>query len=335
MPPVVTGDEAPQEIDIFWWNIHDYFHYDPSIKKDRWPKSKDIYDEKCRRVDTAFNAFFEKYKKPEIIILCEITKKAALDLGQRLFSDYKFFSLDTIDKKPTLQICMFYKPSDGIGMHELLPIVVEDMPDGSRPMAVLQITKNNQHIRIVACHWTARIGDDSESYREKAAQHLSKYSYDYLIGPNNQNINNHIIIIGDLNDEPFDRSLNKLYAHRHRERSLSKHHRTDKSVSRVHLYNCTWRMLGEKSAFDPKVDQKTSISGSYYWEEKKSWYNLDQLIVSKGLISSHSPYIDEGSTQIVSLPQFLPDRKPKPFTFIKSEFFGLSDHLPIHTKVIF
>lgn len=322
-----------ESVDIFWWNINDHYHFDPSKSGDRWPKSAADYVEKCNRVISAFHAFFREHGSPKIIALCEITQQAALDLQIKIFQNYDLISLDIAPEKPSLQISLFIHKQRDVKITEHRPIVVDDVPRGTRPMAVLDIEKNTACVRLITCHWPARISDDSERYRERSAYFLAKYAYDYIT----QTPENHtrsLMIIGDLNDEPFDRSLNYLNSHRHRSKTASKHW-TDEDVRRVHLYNCTWRLLGEKIPHPPPLSPHKNVAGSYYWSHKKSWHNLDQIIVSNGLLLSNNPHIDESSTFIVSTPEFIPEEFPYKFQKQKNSYIGLSDHLPIYTKIIF
>jgi hypothetical protein len=322
-----------ETVDIFWWNINDHYHFDPSKSGERWPKSAADYLEKCNRVANAFDAFFRENNHPKIIALCEITKQAALDLQRNILRNYDLISLDVAPDKPSLQISLFIARQKGVSITEHPPIVVDDVPRGTRPMAVLDIEKNKASVRLVACHWPARISDESERYRERSANYLAKYSYDYIDGTPKGHTRS-LIIIGDLNDEPFDRSLNYLNTHRHRSKAASKHW-ADDDVRRIHLYNCTWRLLGEKMPHTSTASPHKNVAGSYYWSHKKSWHNLDQIIISNGLLSKDPPHIDESSTFIVNTPEFIPEEYPHKFQKESNSYIGLSDHLPIYTKIIF
>lgn len=325
------------EIDIFWWNTNDFYHYDENKKGDRWPKSPGEYTEKCSRIDNALKNFFTHYKEPEIIGLCEITAKSANDLRNRLLKSYSFFSLDLIENSPTLNIAVFYKDCTNVKIEEIQPIVIDRTPSGTRPMAVVDIKKENSTTRLILCHWQPRTEGGDDLYKIRIAEYLTNYIYDYLNpqeGTPTENRN--IIILGDLNEEPFDKiPTSLLSAHRHREKATHKSHWSDKHTKKIHLYNCTWRLLGEKQA--AKSNSGFHVAGSYYWNSKKSWHTLDQILVSGGLLTDKKPHIDEAHTQIVNLNAFMPSNDlPIKFEYsTKNGYIGLSDHLPIHTKLIY
>jgi len=316
---------------MVWWNVHDFYHYDLTHAKgqqSRWPPSRQAYLEKCARVDVALNALFVAEGKPSVLALGETTKIAAEGLRDRLLPGYKLFSLDVKLDEPTLQVAILYKSCSLIKFTEAGPLVVPATPRGTRPMAMLDISIGDSVIRVYCCHWQARIDDSSELIRERLADHLSKEVYAYLTGAPRSKRS--VMIIGDLNEEPFGIPFKYLHAHRDRKRSLSKKHWADDDAERTHLYNCSWRLLGEKHAHDPNDKaQKHHVAGTYFWSAKKTWHGFDQVIVSGGLLRENSPCIDETQLTVVNLPEFLENGLPCKFSWEKDTAIGLSDHLPI------
>lgn len=330
---------SEKEINLVWWNVNDFFHFDSSYAgrtgRTRWPKTLQRYEKKSHMVDVALKELTAKFGAIDILCLCEITNRAATDLRDRMFPGYNLISLDVKADDPTLQVAIIYpSDSDFVKYQEKPPIVVPNMPAGSRPMAVLQVMFGKHTIRVIACHWQARIDEESsEIYRFRAADFLSTYSFDFI--SEKQELND-VIIVGDLNEEPYERSLGVLNTHRHRGRSLKKFHWTDHNVRRVHLYNTSWRHLGEKHPYPSAISAQSGLedcAGTYYWEAKHSWHNFDHVIVSGGLLQDRVPFIDESKICIVSLPAFLTDGFPIKFSDENSSCKGLSDHLPIFVKI--
>lgn len=346
---MVTSNNHPENISVVWWNVYNFYHFDPlkskEPSKNRWPQSLEEYREKCSRVDKALESLFIKYGKPHILALGESTMQAALELKNRLLPGYKLASLDVKNDNPTLQIAIIYSPNyNDCQFLEQSPIVVPNTPRGTRPMAVLDVMTKENRIRMIACHWQARLDEGSEETRHKICSHLSSYVYDFLntkTSIKGAEQKNSLIILGDLNEEAHGFPQTVLNAHRNRTRSLSKTNWQDDDVKRTHLYNCSWRMHGEKHAHNP-VDHKTdpllatsrpNIAGTYYWDTKRSWHNLDHIIVSGQLLGMVAPYLDETKVDIVSLPEFMPDGIPKKFSTEDSNYVGLSDHLPIIASI--
>lgn len=328
MPPA-------KSLNLMWWNAYNFFHFDiDKIAVDRWPKSRSEYEAKCRLVDVAINEIKAIAGEIDILCLCEISRVAAEDLRNRLFPGFNVISLDVKINFPTLQVAIIYPPDRKIlSFSECPPITVPDTPRSTRPMAVLDIKMAANSIRIICCHWQARIDEEnSEDTRYTIAKHLSKLCYDYIKDGHCDSL----IIVGDLNEEPFERSLRALHAHRYRKRALTKSHPADHDVKRLHLYNPSWRNLGEQV---PSKNYATygvtmlGCAGTYYRAAKSTWHNFDQIIVSGGLLSKTPPYIDENEIFVMSCSSFLTKGLPIQFSYKNSVCKGLSDHLPVLLKI--
>ena len=320
---------------FYWWNAFDFYHYDPNFsKKDRWPNEYLDYKEKCNRVDTALTALFKKFGQPDFIALGEITHYAARDLRDRLLSDYRLISLDVKVDAPSLQVAYIIRPdSDFIKFKEASPFLAEGVPRGSRPMAVIDAMLPNDTIRFVACHWNAKIAEHSEVTRQRFADQLATYAYRFLNQKSGKK--HHLVILGDLNDEPHSIPFKFLNAHMHRQRSRSSAHWADHDVDRVHLYNCAWRFYGEAN---PHMHTGESITedaaGTYYWQKNNTWSVIDHVIVSGGLLNNTPPYLNESQMTIAALPEFLSNGLPIAFSKTGTTYTGLSDHLPIFSEII-
>ncbi|MBA7577126.1 hypothetical protein ES708_18972 [subsurface metagenome] len=127
-----------------------------------------------------------------------------------------------------------------------------------------------------------------------------------------------IIVMGDFNDEPFNRSIQEyLFAIRNRERVQA---RKNSTKSRPYLYNLTWSLMDE------------TTPGTYYFGKNPSgWNMLDQIMVSKGiLVGNNGLEVDEKSIKIFRPKRIKEGSKPKPYRKRKNKWVkGFSDHFPI------
>jgi len=188
-------------------------------------------------------------------------------------------------------------------------------------------------VRFYACHWTSRFDDESShKTRFRLADQLSKEVFQFL---DKDRVSHHAIVLGDLNEEPFEDNLGVIYAHRHRSRSRARVHKADRKVERAHLYNTSWRLMGEKHAhnFSGTSTLTQNCAGTFFWESKKTWHHLDHIIVSGGLLDGDLPFLDEDDLQIVSSEKFLTDGLPLKFQERKGVYVGLSYHLPLVAKI--
>ena len=106
-----------------------------------------------------------------------------------------------------------------------------------------------------------------------------------------------IIILGDFNDEPFDKSLaGHLLATR--DRTLVKQ-------NDLYFYNPFWRHLGETLPHSYGL-HSGSICGTCFHRtgEETKWRTFDQIIVSSSFLRDDRWYIEEEYTQILHYPPF-------------------------------
>jgi hypothetical protein len=336
---MTSGNVRRSFFGIVWWNVNNFLHFAPEKVSDKadaqWPQSKIEYAEKCRKVDFALRELFQALGIPKILALGEITRRAATELRDRLLPTYRVLSLDVKHDAPTPQVAILYAPDNAeVSFAEQTPIVVSETPRSTRPMAVLDAKINDHTIRIVVCHWQSKIGEDGAAkIRDRIAHRLSLENYDFITKDCHKH---HLAIVGDFNEEPFESAIETLHAHRDRRRSKGRPHWKDGDVKRLHLYNTSWRLLGEKHPHSPNRTQDNSLegcAGTYYWAAKKTWRHFDQFIVSAGLLGSDSPHIDESEIVVVSSSAFLTDGLPMKFSFEGDKYVGLSDHLPIYANI--
>lgn len=142
------------------------------------------------------------------------------------------------------------------------------------------------------------------------------------------------IALGDFNTEPFDELFEKkLYAFRDRDRSRQKPHHSDVDVSRLRLYNCSWRHLGE--GHPHSLDVASGHAGTYYQASTHMWRTFDQVLVTGGLLSEKPPLLDESQLFVrTDTGNLTTEGKPIKFEFVNGVASGISDHLPITGRII-
>lgn len=107
-----------------------------------------------------------------------------------------------------------------------------------------------------------------------------------------------IIIAGDFNDEPFDKSLSShLLASRDRALVMK-----DDSF----FYNPFWRHLGETSPYIPGT-RSASVAGTCFYSsgQETKWNTFDQIIVSSSFLRDDRWYLNEKCTGIFRNPSFI------------------------------
>lgn len=323
----------PRFLRFAWWNLHNFAHHDAArISAPRWPKLATHYEAKRERTLAAFRDLFGN-EFPDLLAVCEITREAARDLASRLQPGFDVALSPTYPHDDGFQVAVFYRTGADLSPElPLLPADAEDLAEGTRPMIPVHLTLSGHVIRFVACHWTAFDTGTSRLARERLADVLRRDIHAFL-QPEvpTPAIARHVVVIGDLNEEPMsDVFEHRLIGRRDRESSHDKHWR-DAEVRRVRLYNAAWRYLGERVPHG--VPGPPVGSAGTYFKDPHDWRTFDHVLVSCGLLGPNPPYFDEAQTGVISTP-ILRDARgvPRPFEFGSTR--GVSDHLPIVGRLV-
>ncbi len=174
----------------------------------------------------------------------------------------------------------------------------------------LVIDDFNSPIHVFVSHWPSRMWcneNDAERHnlgvrlRDEVEELISVYDFDP-----------YIVLLGDYNDEPFDKSLSdQVMATRDINLAKRKSHL---------LYNPFWKYL---SAISYDVES----SGSYYYKSGKltQWHTFDQIIFSHAFLTSKEWVLCEKSDFILNMPGYVETVKNN-----KSIF----DHLPVAGRLV-
>ena len=211
----------------------------------------------------------------------------------------------------------------------------------------LKVKENGADLVVLVNHWPSRSRGqyESEPYRITVASRcgaivdgILKYPRkDYLAMPDtkqtldalNERWNGNVLLMGDFNDEPFNRSvLDELKVSSGTDKfeepiKKSSKRKTPSPESylktQAYPFNCMWRFLGM-----PDV-------GSYYYSASTNTMNvLDQIIISRGLYyGSQGLQVKPDSVQIECPTCMTSSKKSRPVAFNKKSRRGYSDHFPV------
>jgi endonuclease/exonuclease/phosphatase family metal-dependent hydrolase len=322
-----------------WWNVQSFGHYDAAWvaegRRQRLPSSPEEYTAKRQLLAAALREMMQDGGL-DLIALAEVTGPAAHDLRQDVCPGFAVLAIaecaDDFGGRPSFQVAFLYDPNAGAAVEDMLvPIHVSE---ASRPMAILDYNMPEDTLRVYACHFTSQIGEKaSERNRSEMARQLNRHVYEFLRAGEGRKPRRHVLILGDLNEEPFGMLEEDLFARRER-RWVRTAHAADAPIRRARLYNCGWRLLGERVAHpNPRVSGQAA--GTYYSDAENRWYTWDHVLVSGSLLTDQFPYLDEESVEVVSGPGLVgADGRPARFRFTNGQAKGLSDHLPVRGRLL-
>lgn len=250
------------------------------------------------------------WRPSDIVGLCEIENLGVLEAltkGTALYKyNYQIAHFESPDKRG-IDVALLYN-EESFQLLSKQAVNVSLLCNFDRPtrdiLYVKGVAQSSDTLHVFVNHWPSRWGGqlESESKRVAVATAL-KNVCDSIYNQNNEA---KIIIMGDLNDEASDKSIQEV---------MLENNRADNYLVNTHP--------------EAKVDSK----GTHKYQGK--WANIDHFIVSKSLLNPIGIHTTEDGTVALDADFLMEtDEKHlgiKPFrTFIGFRYNGgYSDHLPI------
>ena len=258
---------------------------------------------------------------PDIIGVAEVENAQVLkDLCRTLHYEkpvYSYLHKDSHDPRG-IDVALLFNPNR-FSVISWRTFAVNTMSqEGEKPRDILYVegkAPSGDTVHVFVNHWKSRIGnsDVTETKRVFAAMKLKCLSDSILT----KNTAANIIIMGDFNDDPENKSLYQILQ--------ANNKRRNREV--FELFNLHFDIHNFYGA------------GTLYYNN--SWFLFDQIIVSNNLlVNTKGLYTrpDAGSILKHDWMFYKPDGKtfqPRP-TFSGKEYLGgYSDHLPVFVKLIY
>ncbi len=312
---------------IMFYNVENLFDtIDDPLKNDdeflpdgpmNWQPWK--YWEKLRNITRVITAIGGMYS-PALVGLCEIENDSVVyDLARRSplrAQGYEYIVTHSPDERGMDVALLYQRHQFNLLDKNEYEVVFSDK--------VVRPTRNILHAagRIVSgdtldvfvCHWPSRSGGQRESEPARLdAATLLRRKVDSLFMIRKST---HIVIMGDFNDGPHDKSIFRMLKAKSR-----RHYRSDKE-----LYNLFFHRLKEKDF------------GTYFFRGR--WEVLDQFIVSGNLLREDNRIYIKGGEAHIFKPDFLLQedkasgiKRPYRTHYGPRYVGGFSDHLPVYLDI--
>jgi predicted extracellular nuclease len=197
-----------------------------------------------------------------------------------------------------------------------VPVALKDQKTGdvdyTRDILYVSGLLEGEPIHFMVGHWPSRRGGESASaWARAAAAGVCRRLCDSLL---NIDPNAKIMVMGDLNDDPVNKSLTEVLRAKGDAKELAK----------GELYNATY-------------DHYQNGNGTLAYRD--AWNLFDQMIVSKGLVNKKTGGWQFYKSIIFRQPWMLQNEgafRGYPFrTFVGDIFInGYSDHLPVYSFLL-
>ncbi|WP_199637214.1 endonuclease/exonuclease/phosphatase family protein [Serratia sp. PAMC26656] len=254
-------------------------------------------------------------KSVDVLCLCEVSSEdvnfIAEVLAGTIFSIYD----GTLRKgRKKFDICVIYKS-------QLLELIDSGIISKNHTKGELNagqvvnflIRETSEPITLYLVHWPSRIYDHEDSPKKILLGSLLREAV--LSSIENRGIGN-IIILGDFNEEPFNKSITDALG-------ASRDITLVKKEPKL-LYNPFWRHM-TRNTLHPQ-SQEYDGCGTYYYknDESNKWKTFDQIIFSSSFVRDGKWFLNEEKTEV-----FYDDDFIKFIFSSKSKF----DHLPIISSI--
>ena len=250
---------------------------------------------------------------PEVVGLVEIENQQVLeDLVKtgKLGGQYAIIHEESPDYRGIDAALIYRKDAFQEISHEVLPVNFPDDPE-FKTRDILHVTgkMRNKIVHLFVNHWPSRIGGDdkTEPKRVLAASVLKKKVDEILASDPKARI----IIMGDMNDEPANKSLKETLG-------------ADSPNSGAPLVNL---MMPDDMAG----------KGTYFYSG--NWNMLDNLVVSESVLKGNRMQVDGQKGNIYSADWMIFTNKTGDKTpnrsYVGDKYVGgVSDHFPVYFKLI-
>lgn len=324
--PAVVAQGGMQAAGIAFYNLENLFDTIPNNPlgrdleytpggQNRWDSRK--YNNKLHNLATAISSFTTKTTPygPAIIGVSEVENRGVLeDLVAQ--PELKSWNLqichhDSPDRRG-IDVGLLYNPRyfkvENVTNHRLTAV-----PFATRDQMCVVGSLLGQQVAVIVNHWPSRLGGQEQSSpNREAAAALCLEIADSLW---NINPNIGVIIMGDLNDDPMDKSCAKVLGAKKKAAGVGAHQ----------FYNPFWKMLDD------------GIGTLAY---KSSWNLFDQIILSGNLVNDTGDQNWHFYRAFVHNKDFLKDkegtRQGYPLrTFASGSYLnGYSDHFPTEILLV-
>ncbi|MEK6736204.1 MAG: endonuclease/exonuclease/phosphatase family protein [Pseudomonadota bacterium] len=305
---------------LAFWNVENLFDIESADRSEKLRRiiAKDIVgwdqsllESKLRQLSKVIRSM-NSGDGPDILGICEVENKNVLTrLAEQVDKDggrrYSVAHADTSDNRG-IDVAFLYDPdiatSKGIFQHWVIKRYA------TRELFQVNFEIDGGIVVLIGNHWPSRTSGqyESEPYRIIAGETLS-----YWIERIHEELgeNAAIIVMGDFNDEPFNRSI-KEYALSANDSHLVMNGRNP------YLLNLMWPILA-------------SGGGSHVYQGK--WNMLDQIMISRGVVNGKSGWRQAGDAQIEGITLMSYPKKAGPRKFgikpTERDLDGFSDHYPV------
>ncbi len=318
------------EHSIAWWNVENLFDVFDSPQRPAWLQdeledelagwTRPVLERKLAQLASIVSQL-NGGQGPDLLGVCEIENQAVLDLLvgalATLGRNYRVAHHDTSDQRG-IDVAFVYDADRFTAELQFSHEILKRAATRDLFQVNFRAAASGELLVVIGNHWPSRSAGqyESEPYRILAAETLSYWHQRILEIQGGETA---VLVMGDLNDEPDDRSL---AGYALSTRNAEKVRRATLAAPR--FLNLMWPLFG-------------SGVGTYYHDYFPNL--LDQVLVSKGMLREDAVFrVLDGSTAVLRPPEMqtgtydVPRRHGRPSSNYDPD--GFSDHYPVTLTLV-
>lgn len=344
-------------INFAWWNLQNFFDTDDDpISKDfkyttleGW--TQEVFEAKKANLAKALNATHSGLEL-ELLAVAEIEKDSLLkELIDEMGNHYLKVVEDPTGTNDLrgIDVAIAYDERKLRVISKASHLVYLRYRTRDIFEVLFEVIETGETLVVIAGHWPSRMRGKyrTEPLRIAVSEHIAYLVESHVkvepeeyetfreqeyLNPIREKWETKVMIVGDFNDEPGDRSvIDHLRASNNLDRVIGKTNdidgfkteTADYRAQDVFLFNTAWKFLPQQNVGTYFLD---SLKGG---EKLTNRYQmLDQLVASRGLLSGSGLTLDLNSVGIFRDP-LVATASGRPRGFNKKTKKGTSDHLPL------
>ncbi len=310
---------------IAWWNLENLFdvwnsaarppYLNDTLKSELQGWNEQVLAKKTSQLSQVIRQMNDG-KGPDLLGVCEVENKPVVERLVKALAPlkrkYKVAHHDTSDKRG-IDVAFIYDSQRFKAEKQFYYCVLKRTATRDLFQVNFKLKSSGRDLILVGNHWPSRSGGryESEPYRIIAAETLS-YWLKRILEIKGEDVA--VLVMGDFNDEPFDRSLTQ-YA------LCTSSAAKVRNAKTPQLCNLMWPLMGMGL-------------GTLYFDNFPNM--LDQFAAAKGLLKRGAPLcIEPGSVKIEAFAEMakgkykVPRRFGRPSSKSTYDREGFSDHFPI------
>jgi hypothetical protein len=229
--------------------------------------TQDKYYKKLNNMSYVISQLGKEYTPdgPAVIGVSEIENQKVLEdlisTGKLASVGYGIVHYDSPDRRG-IDVGLLYNPKlFTVTSSRTYAYLMPEEPDfRTRDVLLVNGILAGEDFHVIVNHWPSRRGGNKSSYSREFAAEIVKSIADsiYKVNPKSK-----IVIMGDLNDDPFNKSVKTVLGAKGKQ----------KDVKSGELYNPFWQLL------------KKGIGSLFY---QGNWNLFDQIIISQTFLSKEA-----------------------------------------------